>query len=321
MRNLLIATSISALVTAPVIWHHWSAIFAYYYRFHATGPDKHIRATLFKTASPIASLSYYPKTVALHDLGAALFILAAALIAIVLIWKKSIAFNASRRATAEILFVLVCAIIPWAVLTWDADKNAAVGCILVAPVVWLIILALQGFLLVPKTAARWRVGTTLAATALITGVAIQVISYQHPSEFTRSRAQTLRILDLYDRIDSIARQNRWAHPAIANNSFADFLFPSAINVSVYERHHRMLGAQESLATDLISVSPSQTIKDLSRSDFALIAWPLVHRSVQSPFQRSMESQRTEIDAYCASHFNRIDQIRAKGFDVALFARD
>lgn len=246
--------------------------------------------------------------------------MAAALIAIVLIWKKSIAFNASRRAIGEILFVLVCAIVPWAVLTWDADKNAAVGCILVAPVVWLVILALQGFLLVPKTAARWRVAPTLAATALITGAAIQVISCRLPSESTRSRAQTMRVLDLYDRIDSVARQNHWTHPAIANNSFADFLFPSAINVSIYERHRHVLGAQETLATDLISVSSARTIDDLSHCDFALIAWPLVERSVQSPFQRSMEAQRAEIDAYCASHFRKVDEIHAKDFDVTLFAR-
>lgn len=320
MRNLLIATSISALVTAPVIWHHWSAIFAYYYRFHATGPDKHIRATLFKTASPIASLSYYPRTVALHDVGAAFFILAAGLIAIVLIWKKSIAFNASRRAISELLFVLVCAIVPWAVLTWDADKNAAVGCILVAPVVWIVILALQSLLAMPESPNQKRIGLTLAAIALITGVAIQTISYGRHSEFTRRRRQTLRIPDLYDHIDSIARKRHWTHPRIANNSFADFLFPSAINVSVYERHHHLLGAQEVLATDLTSVSPAQTIEDLSHSDFALIAWPRVERSVQSPFQKSMEAQRGEIDAYCASHFKKIEESRVNGFDVTLFVR-
>lgn len=321
MRNLLVATGISALVTAPVIWHHWSAIFAYYYRFHATGLDKHIRAALFKTASPIASLSFYPRTVALHNLGPAFFILAAGLIAIILISKKSIVLNAPHRAISELLFVLACAIIPWAVLTWDADKNAAVGCILVAPVMWIVILMLQSLLTIPGSANRWRVGPMLATIALITGVATQTISYSRHSEFTRSRGQTLRILDLYDHIDSIARQNGWANPTIANNSFADFLFPSAINVYIYERHHRMLGAQEVLATDLTSVSPAETIDDLSHSDFALIAWPLVKRSVQSPFQKSMEAQRAEIDAYCASHFRKIDEIRANGFDLTLFARN
>ncbi|HEX5244779.1 MAG TPA: hypothetical protein VFW23_16060, partial [Tepidisphaeraceae bacterium] len=316
-----IATSISALVTAPVIWHHWSAIFAYYYRFHATGPDKHIRATLFKTASPIASLGYYPRTIALHDLGPAFFILAAALMAIVLLWKKSISFKSSRRAIAEMLFVLACALVPWAVLTWDADKNAAVGCILVAPIIWLVILVLQGLFAIPGTIRKWRVEHLLAAAALITGMAIQIISYGGHSEFTRSRAQTLRVLDLYDRIDSIAQQRRLDHPFIANNSFADFLFPSAINDSIYERRHHLLGAQESLATDLTSVSPAQTIDDLSHSDFALIAWPRVERSVQSPFQRSMEAQRTEIDVYCAVHFRKVEEIRANGFDVTLFARN
>lgn len=321
LRNLLIASCIAIAFTGPIIWHHWSAIFAYYYRFHATGPDKHIRAALFKTASPFASLSYYPRTIALHDLGPAFFILAAALIAIVLLWKKSISFKSSRRAIAEMLFVLACGVVPWAVLTWDADKNAAVGCILVAPVVWLVILVLQNSFTIPGIIRQWRVEPLLAAAALITGTAVQITSYGHHSEFTRSRAQTLRVLDLYDRIDSIAHQRHWAHPAIANNSFADSLFPSAINDSIYERHHYLLGAQESLATDLISVSPVQTIDDLSHSDFALIAWPRVERSVQSPFQKSMEAQRGEIDAYCAAHFRKVEEIRANGFDVTLFARN
>lgn len=321
LRNLLISVCIAIGFTAPIIWHHWRALFAYYYRFHATGLDKHIRATLFKTASPIASLTYYPRTVALHDVGPGFFILTAALIATVWLWKKSIAFNFSRRTAVEILFVLACAIIPLAVLTWDADKNAAVGAILVAPVLWLVILALRGLLTTPVSAAQWRTGPMLAAIALITGLAVQIISYTRHSEFTRDRAQTLRILELYDRIDSMAHANSWQHPAIANNSFADFLFSSAINVSIYERHRHVLGAHEELATDLIAVSPGQTIDELSHSDFALIAWPRAERSVQSPFQRSMESQRVQIDTHCASHFRKIDQIRTKDFDITLFARN
>src|SRR6185312_7727928 len=149
LRNLLISVCIAIGFTAPIIWHHWSALFAYYYRFHATGLDKHIRATLFKTASPIASLTYYPRTVALHDVGPAFLILTAALIAIAWPWKKSIVFNFHCRTAVEILFALACAIIPLAVLTWDADKNAAVGSILFAPVLWLVILALWGLLTTP----------------------------------------------------------------------------------------------------------------------------------------------------------------------------
>ncbi|MDB5356800.1 MAG: hypothetical protein JWN24_3253 [Phycisphaerales bacterium] len=325
LRNLLAAGVLAVITAGPVLIHHWSAIDNYYLRLHAAGQQRYIRASMFKVADLRGALAFYPHSVATHHAGYVFLGFAAILVILgaTMGRKSAVSTNPSapRYAAGPAFgFVLACLLIPLAALTCDVDKNAAVGSILVGPLLWLAVLAALRVQIPPDDKVRGRAVIGMAGASLALAMTMQCIFYRRHSDFTRHRSEVTSVLDLYERIGALARAHRWESPAIANDSFADYLFPSAINVMTYERHGYLLHAHETLATDVVAKPPREIVNCLERCDFALITRRLPPKRIGSPFDQSIELASAQSDAYCKENLARVKEIRAMEREITLFAR-
>jgi len=324
--NLLLAGGIAAVLCAPVLLHHWSAIDNYYFRLHASGPQRYIRAQMFKNTTWSAVLLYYPRSLALHHAGL-IFVAIAVLVIFATVLLRRRGGRVSELPDRPpfwpaMAYVLLCFVVPLAALTWDVDKNAAVGDVLVGPLLWIVLLITLGHAgdersedtdLRPDNGAK-----ALAALALVAGLAVQVVSYLRPSELTVREPEVMAVLRLHDQIWAISRQNNWRRPLIANDSFADDLFPGAINVVARERHGTLLGAQEVLATDYVAKRTPQIIGALEYCQFALTTRRSDGRVGSSPFDASIAAARPQMEQYLREHYTRVTEIVAMDRHITLW---
>jgi hypothetical protein len=325
LRNLLAAGVVAAIVTGPVLVHHWDTIGHYYLRLHAAGEQRYIRARSFAVADVRGAVAYYPHSIATHHAGFVFMGFAAMLVVLGATLGRKPALPAQPALTRYAAgpafgFVLVCLLVPLAVLTWDVDKNAAVGSILVGPLLWLALLAALRVKIPPGDSPRGRAAIGMAAASLAVALTMQGLFHRRHSDFTRHRAEVMSVLDLYERIAAISQARHLNSPAVANDSFADFLFPAAINVMTYERHGNLLRAREVLATDVVAKSPGEIAASFERCDFAVVAPRLTTKSIDTPFERSIEVARARSDAYCSEELVRVETIRAMEREVTLFSR-
>ena len=324
LRNLLAAGILAGIVIAPVLIHHWSAIDNYYLRLHAAGQQRYIRARMFNVADVGGALTFYPHSVARHHAGYVFLGFAAILVILGAAMGRKSAISTEpstpRYASGPAFgFVLACLLIPLAALTCDVDKNAAVGSILVGPLLWLAVLGALRVRIPPDDKLRVRSAIGMAGASMAVAIMMQCIFYRRHSDFTRHRPEVTSVLDLYERIGALSHAHRSESPAVANDSFADYLFPPAINVMTYERHGYLLHARETLATDVVAKSPGQILASLEKCDFALITRRLTPKRIGSPFDQSIEWASAQSNAYCKKNLVRVEEIRVMERDVTLFA--
>jgi hypothetical protein len=324
-RNLLASGVLAAIVTGPVLMHHWSAIDNYYLRLHAAGQQRYIRARMFHVADLRRALAFYPHSVATHHAGYVFMSFAAVLMILGATMRRNSSVSTKPLTPRyppgpAFGFVLSCLLVPLAALTWDVDKNAAVGSVLVGPLLWLAILPALRVQIPPGDKVRVRAAIGMAGASLAAAMTMQCLFSRRHSDFTRHRPQVTSVLDLYERIGTLSRARHLDNPTIANDSFADYLFPSAINVMTYERHGYLLHAHEVLATDVVAKSPAQIAASFERCDFALITRRFTPKRIENPFEESIETARAQFEGYCNHNLVRVEQIRAMERDVTLFAR-
>jgi hypothetical protein len=324
LRNLLLAGCVVALLCGPVLLHHWAAISNYYLRLHASGPQRYIRARMFKNTTWQAALLYYPRSLALHHGG--LVFLGLALAVVVARFVIRFRSEGSERkpaidSKATFAFVLICFFVPLAALTWDVDKNAAVGDVLVGPLLWIILLVCGIDRANSVQAAALKTyGKIAAAGALAVGLTVQVFSYTRHSELTLRRPQVMAVLGLHDRIWATCQRNGWNRPLIANDSYADDLFSSAINDVTWERHGILLEAREVLATDYTAKTPAQIVHALEQCQIALMTRRQISRSGTSPFEASIAAARPQMEEYLRAHFVPATQLSAMDRDIVVWMR-
>lgn len=328
-RNLWLSAALVALLTAPVLLHHWTGISNYYLRLHASGPQRYIRAAMFKNTSWRAAIAYYPRSLALHHAGLGFAAVAAMLL---LAWMARPADERSDcparfgDARPLLLFAVICFLVPLTALTLDVDKNAAVGDVLVGPLLWIVMLLMACPLrrirgIPAASGGQWRAMMRFVGlVALAAGLGTQVYSYTRHSEFGARRAEVMRVLGMYDRIWAISGKRGAEQPAIANDSFADFLFPDAINVMVYERHGQLLGAHEILATDYTALTDRQILAGLAACDFAIFSNRVPPRVGGSPFDQSIHRARAAMVDAANHNMTVVEQYEAMDRQVVLFSR-
>jgi hypothetical protein len=163
-------------------------------------------------------------------------------------------------------------------------------------------------------AAPW----ALAATALAVGALTYVDGFGARTVFSRSRADVLPILQLYDLMGEHSAKIGWDRPRIFADNISDSIHYMIPFPLLYERHHVVVRAIPTVSGFWAMTEPD-ALAALERSDFVVLA-VVKPPGPQFPFDDSMDALRTTLKAVCDRDFLSLGRFRAQGRELVLYAR-
>ena len=334
LKGLLAAGTIIVLIAGPVLWHHRHAINSYYVAGHVTSGEKEIRANEAGTTNLRDSLEFYPAHLKDDHAGpvfvrlSALILLAAVLIAAA---GAAGTRETAARSTLEfdfaaaICFVALCLLVPLAILTADTAKASQVAGIMVAPLIWLVVLASAWMLGArrdqPMIPLARRSLAALAAIAMAAGLWTQFTQYARRTVISENRPQVQKLIDMYDRMAEACRELGWTSPAIACDCTTDYLYHKGLTILGYERHGMLLRTGASVGERLQAYSRDELFERMRQSDFAL----MTRRTgppppYEYPFDVQMEQLHPQLLDWCRNNMIELEQFHVFDRDVTLFIR-
>jgi hypothetical protein len=310
------------VASAPALLLQRHAIADHYFR-GILGPMRMVRAQVVGADHFLGNLIFYPRSLLGHT-GPILPALAVAI-------AGALGCEAVRRRAgtapgpfdrpAAVLLGLAFAV-PLAVLTSVTSKSIVVGSILSAPLLWAI----------PLAAASWqarraaRLGTSgpgwLAALAILVATAGAVVQFKawrvRPLPIDRSGVPG--VFALHDALAGDAWTRGVRSPVVSIDHVSDPLNASAINVSTYERHGRLLGARPGLGSGIGAVAPEAALALARSSDYVVLTSRGSAARGFYPADASLEGVRESLYAYCDGEMRPLGRFRVPGREVLLFAR-
>jgi hypothetical protein len=317
VRNLSAVGILAGLLLLPVMFHHYSALRAYYVGSHlALGAT---RAELTGTTGRLAALVYYPRSIIQGHAGTVFWVLGLLLIAAARFCPRREIALRRMNVTLLITFMAACLCLPLIVLNLDSDKNAAVGGVLVGPLLLAIVILMLSFKPPGKAAVNswW---PAVSATSVVVGLAVQAFGYTRHSAFAGHEADVRNILGLYDSMDHIAQARGGSGVAVANTAMVDFLFPPAVDVVSYERRGHFIHCHELLATDISAKSDGQIDEAMKQCDVLILSTRIEPTRRLSPLVRSLIHSNDRVQRYCDSNLQPLAPFDAMGWHVRPFIR-
>lgn len=333
IQGLLVSGGVIVLIAAPLLWHHWGAIQSYYVAGHLKTGEKEMRAAETGTATLRESLEFYPTHLIDDQLGpvflrvSGLILLTAALSAV-----GGVILNGRHRGrpdsrfdlAAAFCFVTLCLVVPMAVLTADTAKAAQVAGIMVAPAVWLVVLAAVWLLGAmrgrQKNAPGPWVLCAVAIVATAAGLWTQFTQYTRRTFMSQDRGEVEKLIGMYDLMADNCCELKRSAPSIACDCNDDYLYPKNLTILAYERHQMLLTVGMTTG-GLNAYPPDELFRRLHLSDFVV----LTRRTgpsppYQYPFDLQMERLHGQLMDWCRRNMIELEQFHVFDRDVTLFMR-
>jgi hypothetical protein len=334
MSNLMIAGALMVACVGPAIWYNREVLQNYYIAGHVTGSEKEIRAQQLGIVGALDAVLFYPKS-ALRDHAGPTFLIMSALVLITTFGLSRVRSPASANPSASsaldiplaYFFIIVCLLVPLAILTLDVAKSPVVGNILVPALLWLVLLSTLAFSRaqrIPGAApVMIRALEVLAALALCSGMYTQLNMLSRRSDLSRQRPDVEQVVQLYDLIGQYSRELGWTAPRISADTIADYLYPTLMRPLLYERQGVLLDPQTKLGAiklGLPAVDEAEAIALLQASDFAIITRSAPDTQSLYPFDRSTQALRPKLIAFCDQAFVPLREFHVFDRDVVLYMR-
>ena len=333
VRGTLVAGLIIAFLAGPVLWHHRQAIYGYYIAGHLEKGEKELRARETNTTTFLASIAFYPMHLKDDHLGPVFLVVVywtlilALLVGIVTAASR---LPGTRRPAVPIDFICgyvflgLCLMVPLAVLTADTAKGQQVAGIMVAPILWLVILAvvmlLEAYRGEPMPAAARYLLHVLATVAMLAGLWVQFTQYTRRTIVSQNPRDVADLVGMYDRMFDDCQAMGWTSPAIAVDCTSDFLYHKNLTILGYERHGVLLSAGGSIG-QLQAYPVAELFERMRRSDFAVItrlAGPAPE--YQFPFDLQLQELHPQILAWCRQNMTELRRLHVFDRDIDVFIR-
>ena len=331
LRGLVIAAGVFAALAAPMMVYSREVIFAYYVRGHL-GPDKDIRVAEFGTGALVDSLLYYPR--ALVDAHAGHLFLT--LVLVMLLILLTLAWRSRGRAGVEpspspvgfgetSLFLGVCFLVPFVILTLDSSKSNVVAGVLLMPILWLVAIAVIAFRdrIAGVGFLSAKAVPLLAAVVVLFGVAQEFNMATRRSPLTLHRDDTNQVLALYDLFARETQQNGWSNPRVAFDRMEDYLHPQVIPAILYERHQVFVNPRAVLGGSIFAVPEQAALTALENCDFAILTEDRLSLSVAPgvyPFNLTMLAIRPKMRDLAERTLIPLKRFHMSSWDTVLYIR-
>jgi hypothetical protein len=329
--GLVMAGCVMLIVSLPYSWHNRQKIEEYYIVGHISSSEKEFRAQVAGVFSFIDSILFYPKSVIFDHAGMIFMILSVLAIVVsgLFFWKytkplQKALEHPKLNTTSTYFFLAASIIVPYVILTADVAKSVVVGGIIVPALIWLVLLTVVLLLGIYDTRATHLVRlyglAALTTLALCLGLYTQFERLSRRGTLSRSRADVEQVLQLHDSVFHYIREMGLEEPFISIDKTTDYFSGDVLNPVIYERHGVLVNMQEALGARAVTpVTSTEAIALLEKSDFALMT---TADKIQSsfPFDRSIQSIRPKLLAFCDQYFFPLEYSHFFDRDVVLYVR-
>jgi hypothetical protein len=334
--GLALVGILCAAVMLPAVLLKWHDIKNYYID-HLFNHENEVRCEEYGYTGTVVRLLYYPKSLLLDHAGPAFLWLGGGVLCACLalagarILRKS-AHAGSSEAPAPahsefaLMFALLGAIVPLAVLTAYGSPSPVVGGIAVGALVWSILLTALRLLNLPRLPGvegdRWssRGLATLAAVAMLVGACVQFGNYGKHSFPGSNRAECEEAVRMYDIIGQHAHRMKWTSPSVAHNVITDTLHAWHINTVAYELHGVNLSAREKLAKNISAVSEAEALAAIGKCNFAVLQKHTASSVYPYPINIGLRGLYPKLEAACERSCFVLGRFRVFGDEVTVYAR-
>jgi hypothetical protein len=330
LSGLALAGALFLLVVLPALWYRREQLWSYYGIGHFAGEENGIRARAAHISNIAIALLYYPRSVVVHHAGAAFLILSLiGLITTVALFRDRLRLRTwFLRQTPGIrlsyLFLALCLVVPYIILTLDIAKSAVVGNIFLPVVLWLIVMTIIALTCTPVVESpRQMMQSSLTALAVLSvgaGMIYQFWQLSRLSLVSQHRPDAEQVLQLHDLIFEYSRQHGLVAPLVSNDHIVDYINANVLNVVIYERHGVFLQSQAGIGTSIFAPGESEVIEQIRRSDFVVLSTPRSEEQLVFPFDIAMQELHPRLVAICDQQFVQLRRFQIANRDLVLYAR-
>jgi hypothetical protein len=329
--GIFLAGGVVSAVSLPYLWYNRQSIEDYYIVGHVVSSEKEFRAQVVGVFNFVDSLLFYPRSMILDHAGV-IFIISSVLVIVVsllLFWRYASSryqnsINLELDIKSMYFFIIASIMVPCVVLTIDVAKSLVVGSIVIVPLIWLV---LTPVILLSK---RVDIQTdhlfgsyalnVVTVFVLCSGLYNQFGKLSDRGILSKNRADVEQVLQLHDAVFQYSHEIGWEEPVLSIDKTTDYLSGDVLNPVIYERHGVLINMQEALgARGVIPVTSAEAIALLEKSDFALMT---TSDKIPSsfPFDRSIQSIRPKLLAFCDQYFFPLEYAHFFDRDVVLYVR-
>jgi hypothetical protein len=328
--GLALAGALFLLVVLPVLWYQREQLWSYYGVGHLAGEEKDIRARERNISNIVIAVLYYPGSVVVHHTGLVFLIVGVlALATMATVFRdRSTPYTWFLRQTLDVrtvyVFLALCLVVPYTILTLDVAKSPVVGNIFLPVVLWLIVItiivlsrssSLDSKRLVLKSGL-----TALAALSIGAGAIYQFVQFSQPSSVSKNRSDAEQVLQLHDLIFQYSREHGLAAPRVSTDHIVDYMNANVLNVVIYERYWVSLRSQAGLGTSIFAIDEAGAIEEIRRSDFVVLSTPRTEERLVFPFDIVMQKLHPRLVAVCDQQFVQLRRFQIANRDLVLYAR-
>jgi hypothetical protein len=320
--NLFFSSAIILAIAGPVLWVDRSNILRYYGVGHITGPERFIRLKEQGVTTTWDFLKYYPNSIHYDHLGKT-FIFAAGLLLVAGLLSAAVSPRAatpdSDRHTRglQILFLLMCIVVPVAALTADVSKSPVVGGIVCGPIALLITLLLIWLSRsAPPIAAL--IPRLAAAVVLILGVQYTIHQSNQKIDSDDYRRDKLAIADMGEWMTRFSVDQHWQQPRVSFDLISSDLNTGAFSCIGYERTGRLVKFTPLLGHGIFKITREEAMADIAGSDFVILT--TTPKVGPYPFYEGLREYEGDLVAEADRTMAVARRVSLRGEKVTLYVR-
>jgi hypothetical protein len=330
LGNFILAGLVLLAVCAPGLWVNRHGL-RHHYVDHVNGAENVVRQQQFHTQGTLDRLLFYPLSIWQDHTGGTLWLVGGVGVVVAALagfvrWYRSPAGQKAAPGGAPswagLYAGVVCVLVPVLALTAYPSPSPVVGSVVTGSLVLTLVAAMALLGRTQRTASRASpVLALVALAALSAGLWAFTDHLVRRTVVSNSRQDLDSLAGVLDAIGRHSQRFGWQSPRVSSDTIADYLFPSSITASVYERQGILLHPQPRLGEHVQQeVSEGGAVALLADSDFVVLQPTPAEDQQFFPFNRCMAELRPRLLEYCNRSLILLDRFRFSGRDLLLYVR-
>jgi hypothetical protein len=321
--NVLLAGSLSGLCFLPFLIINISAIYNYYGVGHVLGVEKLIRINELNIKNQADHLLFYIKSLYKDHLGLVATLLLGvscfgATLNLIRKYQKSKSLAKTdintKSGTFDLIFIIICFVAPFVILTLHSVKSPVVASVLVPPIV---IITTYGLIeIFRKEYSHSKLSLIIATSTIIIGSLVFFGKICRKDGHSCHPEFTLSIEKTYAEIQFVLNANKIDKFTIAFTCTNEALIPGAFTVRQYEKTRKLLSPKGVLGGTIFAMSWNDIRSKIEQADI-IILYKSTEKNI-FPFQDSIIENWEGIKSFCETNTRNAGVVQSPLGEIIIY---
>lgn len=357
IRNLMLSSVVTFVLSIPFLVPAAIPFFDKYVGGHLKGWEKYMRATEVGAHTVMDHILFYPSHIVWTHLGTLTLSLAAGLLAVVLLVAivnriaPAVLLRRLGRHRYEFAALIAAIVLPQIILAADIAKSTVVGGIVLGPIIIAFILLVaalwSGGPLVPVSGTprlaaaaqrvsrfipeKWRESVSSDA-GLLNSIRVAVCAVAFMGFLANSttrqhqypRVELDSINDINSKIVRYALDNQIANPEFSIDRIVDYLNPSTLSITAFERFNSALPIKKGLGYDLVfGMGPAPrdvAMQFVENSDILVLTSAAIDREAPYPLNAAVKEYWNDLQSWAKNNRDLLSTATILGVPYHIFVK-